>query len=90
MFYLNDVEFVINYERENRTGYKKKLHAECVVIAVVCRLEFHVHQVDRAERWGEIEDFHERVVQRDEMGEQVKVACGEHDRKQYLTLARYT
>lgn len=65
---------MINYEREDRTGNEKKLHAECVVIAVVCRLEFHVHQVDRAERRGEIEDFHERVVQRDEMREQVQVA----------------
>ena len=46
---------------------------EGVVIAVVGCLELDVHQVDGGGRRGDEEDLHTGIVQRDEVGEQVKV-----------------
>ena len=56
------------------------------MVAVVSRLELEVHQVNSAERGGEKEDLHGRVVQRDEVGEQVQVTRGENACEQNLRL----
>lgn len=58
------------------------------MLAIVGRLEFNVHQIDGAQRRREIEDFHERVVERNVMCEQVQIASDEHNCEQDLTLAR--
>lgn len=79
---------MIDEESEHGAGNEQELNAERVVLAVVGRLEFNVHQIDSAQRRREIEDFHERVVERNEVGEQVQVASDEHDGEQDLTLAR--
>ena len=58
------------------------------MLTIVRGLELDVHQVDGAARRGEIEDLHDRVVRRDEVSEQVQVACEEDEREEDLTAAR--
>ena len=48
------------------------------MVAVVRGLELDVHEIDGAERRGDVEDLHQRVVQRDEVREEVQVASHKH------------
>ena len=60
---------------------------EGIMVVVVGGLELHVHEIDSSDRWGEEEDFHGCVVQRDEVGEEVQVARQEHEGEQHLGAA---
>ena len=62
-------------------------YSECVMIAVVGRLEFEQHEIDGSIRGGDEEDLHDGVVNRNEVGQQIQVARREHERKQDLRLA---
>ena len=57
------------------------------MVVVVGGFELHVHEIDCSDGGCEEEDFHGRVVQRDEVGEQVQVARQEHQGKKHLGAA---
>ena len=63
------------------------LSPEGVVVVVVGGFELHVHEIDCPDGGGEEEHFHGRVVQGDEVGEQVQVAGQEDQREQNLGAA---
>ncbi len=54
------------------------------MIAVVGGLELEEHQVAGSDGCGEEEDLHRRVIQGDEVGEEVQVAREEDQREQRL------
>jgi hypothetical protein len=66
----------------------EKLDSERVMLTIVRGLELDIHQIERAKRGGQVEDLHHRVVQRDEVGEQVQVAGEKDEREQDLTATR--
>lgn len=69
---------MVDDEREDGAGNEQELDAERVVVAVVRGLELDVHEINGAERRGDVEDLHQRVVQRDEVREEVQVARHKH------------
>ncbi len=75
---------------QNSAWNKQKLDAKRIMRLIICRFEFEIDQVDRAERRGQVEYFHDCVVQRDEMSEQIQVTCGKDECEQDLTFARNT
>ena len=84
MTHLHDRELVVEKQREQRAGEHEELHPEGVVVAVVGRLELDVHEIDRAPAGDQEEDLHGRVVERDEVGDQVQVSGHEQHGEQDL------
>ena len=56
-------------------------YSECVMIAVVGGLKLEQHEIDGAEGGGEEENLHAGVVNRDEVGQQIKVSRHENQRE---------
>lgn len=79
-------------DQESKDGRRddEELDAERVVDAIVRRLEFDVDEIDGADRRRQVEDLHDRVVDGDEVREQVKVAGDEDQGEQDLTATRDT
>jgi len=61
--YLERGEVVIDEEGKTSHGNNKKLHAECVVVAIVGRLELDKHQVDSGNGARDEDNLHCCVVQ---------------------------
>jgi len=67
---------------------QQKLDPESIVVAVVGGFKLDVHQIHGGGRRRDKEYLHDRVVQRDKVGEEVKVAGHEHRQEQDLRFAR--
>jgi len=87
---LHSGELVVQHQSQQRHRGNQELDPEGVVIAVVGCLELNVHQVDGCGRRGDEEDLHTGIVQRDEVGEQVKVPGHKNDEEKNLRFARDT
>jgi len=87
---LHGGELVVQHQSQQRHRGNQELDPEGVVIAVVGCLELDVHQVDGGGRRGDEEDLHTGIVQRDEVGEQVKVPGHKNDEEKDLRFARDT
>jgi hypothetical protein len=59
------------------------------VLTIVGGLEIAVDEEKCAERCGQVEYFHERVVHRDEIDEEVHVPDKKYESVQDLSFARY-
>ena len=55
-----------------------------VMVAVVGGLELDIHEVHGGGRRRDEKDLHDRVVQRDKVGEEVQVAGDKHHQEQDL------
>jgi len=84
---LHHGELVVQRQGKQGTGAQQKLNPEGVVVAVVGCLELDVHQVDGSRRGANEEDLHTRIVQGDEVREQVKIPGDEYDEEEDLRLA---
>jgi len=87
---LEGREIVVDEESETSDGHDEELHTECIVVAVVGRLKLVVHQIYCGVRRTDEDTLHAAVVQRDKVGEQIQVTCGEHQGKHDLRLSRET
>ena len=81
---------MVEDQGEQQRGSDQKFDPECVVVAVVGRLELDVHQVDGGAGRADEEKLHGGVVERDEGGEEVKVSRAEDRQEEDLGLARYS
>ena len=68
--------------------HDEELDAKRVVVAIVRRLELDEHQVDSGDADRDEDDLHRRVVERDEVCQQIQVSSGEDQRKHDLRLPR--
>ena len=84
---LHDAPLVVEQHGQQRGGPHQELHAERVVVTVVCSFEFEVHEVHSGGRAGDEEDLHGCVVDADEVGDQVQVPGDEDEEEQDLALA---
>ena len=82
-------ELMVEYEGQEQRGSNEKLDPKRVVVAVVSRLELHVHQIDGGGGRANEEELHGGVVEGYEGGEEVKVTGTEDRQEEYLRLARY-
>ena len=81
---------MVQDQGKQQRGSDQKFDPECVVVAVVGRLELDVHQVDGGAGRADEEKLHGGVVERDEGGEEVKVSRTEDRQEENLGLARYS
>jgi len=81
---LQCAELVVDQEGETADGNNEKFRPESVVIAVVGGLELDVDEVDGEVGATDVNALHCRVVQRDEVGEQVQVSSSEDESEQEL------
>ena len=78
-------------DENGESGRRKddEFHPKGVVIRIVRRLEVHVDEIDGDVGGHDKDDFHRRVVDRDEIRHQIEIARREDHREQYLTFTRY-
>jgi len=81
---LHHRELVVQEERQQHARTQQELDPEGVVVVIIGCLELEEHEIDGPDGGGQEEDFHHRVVDRDEAGEQVEVPGQEHQREQNL------
>jgi len=60
---LHDRKFVIDDQSEDRRWQQEEFDTESVVIAIICSSELEEHEIQSAERRGQKEDLHSRVVE---------------------------
>jgi len=81
---LESAELVVDQEGETADGNNKKFRPESVVVTVVGGLELNVNKIDGEVGATDVDALHCRVVQWDEVGEQVQVSSSEDESKQEL------
>jgi len=81
---LESAELVVDQEGETADGNNKKLRPESVVVTVVGGLELNVNKIDGEVGATDVDALHCRVVQWDEVGEQVQVSSSEDESEQEL------
>lgn len=80
---------MIDEQAQNEARQQQELNSEWIVIVIVGRTEFQVHQVKCAHRWSNEDDFHECVVNANECGEEVQISAQIDGGEQDLRLSRY-
>merc|ERR1719468_1308726 len=68
---LHHTELVVEDKTEKDAGAKQELNSESVMVAVIGRLKFLVHEIDGSGGARDEEHLHDGVVETDEAGEQV-------------------
>ena len=66
------------------SSFPKKSPPKGVVVAIIGCLELDIHQIHSGRGRRDKEELHHRVVQRDEVGQQVQVTGYKHNQKQNL------
>merc|ERR1719350_1475309 len=85
---FHHAELMVDDKTEEDAGAEKELNSESVMVAVIGRLKFLVHEIDSSCGAGDEEHLHDGVVEADEAGEEVQVAADEHDQEEDLGLTR--
>lgn len=81
---------MVDENSKTPNGNNQELHSETVVVAIIGGPELHVDQVNCGICTTDVDHLHACVIEGDERGEQIQVACGEHYGKQDLAFSRDT
>lgn len=81
---------MIDEQREKNTRENQEFDSESIVIMVVGSLEFDEHQINCSERSRQKDDFHRRIINGYEGGNEIQVAGSVDDSEQDLRSSRNT
>lgn len=84
---LHQREVMVDENSQTPDGNDQELDSETVMVAIVGGPELNVDQVHCGIRTTDVDHLHACVIEGDEGGEQIQVACGKHYSKQDLALS---
>lgn len=82
----------MNQKCQNHAGRDQKDVSKCISFSIIRLTNSYIssHQVDNPECSHQVDDFHDRVVQRNEGKEEVQVATDKDQGIQLLCFQRYS
>lgn len=81
---------MIDEEGQPGNWHDEELHAECVVVAVICGTELEEHKVHGGHSRCNEDQLHCSVVDGHKVCEEIEVSTNEHHGEHYLCLAGNT
>ena len=78
---LDRAVVMVNKTSQSSTWYDEELYSERISHRQVCSFELSINQRYCSPCQYQKEDFHQSVVWRDKMCEQIHISCGEHQRQ---------
>lgn len=85
---LHEHKLVVDDKSKNHAWDDQELDSEGIVVAVICCLELHPHEVDGSDGSSEEEDLHYGIVKGIEASEEIQVPSEESDSEEDLGPAR--